>query len=144
MPDGNPRNLRNVRDIARRDILFSVARVPNSSKLIVASSDTKVHELDASQAAPTSRELANHGRYVTAVRLVGNTVISGGYDGRLIWWDLQNNRVIRTIENAHSRQVRQLALSPDGTKLASVADDMVCRLWNVETNWRAHPRDARP
>ena len=136
MPEANPRNLRTVREIARRDILFSVARVPNTSRLLVASNDNKVHELDAGQANPTPRDLADHGRYVTCVRLAGNKVISGGYDGRLIWWDLENNRAIRTTEDAHSRQVRQLALSPDGTKLASVADDMVCRLWNVENGER--------
>jgi WD40 repeat protein len=135
MPDANPRNLRTVREIARRDILFSVARVPNSARLIVASNDNKVYELDASQANPTARQLADHGRYVTAVRLAGNTVISGGYDNRLIWWDLQNNRSIRTVD-AHTRQIRQLALSPDATKIASVADDMKCKLWNVENGER--------
>jgi WD40 repeat protein len=136
MPDPNPRNLRNVREIIRRDILFSVARVPSSSRIIVASNDHKVYELDASQAMPAPRQLADHGRYVNAVRLVGNTVISGGYDNRLIWWDLPNNRAIRTIEDAHRRQVRQLAVSPDGTKLASVADDMKCKLWNVANGER--------
>src|SRR5262249_11761847 len=79
----------------------------------------------------------------TAVRLAGNTVISGGYDNRLIWWDLENNRAIRTIEDAHRRQVRQLALSPDGTKIASVADDMKCKLWNVATGERIPELAAR-
>ena len=136
MPDANPRNLRTVREIARRDILFSVARVPNTSRLLVASNDNKVHEVDASQATPPARTLADHGRYVNAVRLAGNIAISGGYDNRLIWWDLQNNRSIRTIEDAHARQIRQLAISPDGTKLASVADDMKCKLWNVANGER--------
>jgi WD40 repeat protein len=131
MPDANPRNLRTVREIARNSILFSVARVPNSTRLIVASNDNKVYELDASQATPTARQLADHGRYVNAVRLTGNTVISGGYDNRLIWWNLEDNREIRTVADAHSRQIRQLALSPDGSKVASVADDMKCKLWNV-------------
>lgn len=131
MPDANPRNLRNVREIARTGILFSVARIPNSSRLIVGSSDGKVHEIDAGQANPTPRQLADHGRYVNAVRLAGNTVISGGYDNRLIFWNFEENREIRTIDNAHARQIRQLAISPDGTKLASVADDMKCKLWNI-------------
>jgi WD40 repeat protein len=135
MPDANPRNLRTVREITRRDILFSVARVPNTSRLLVASSENKVYELDASQANPTAREYADHGRYATCVRLAGNTIISGGYDNRLIWWDMQNNRSIRTVD-AHTRQLRQLAVSPDGTKLASVGDDMVCRLWNIANGER--------
>ena len=130
MPDANPRNLRTVREINRPGINFSVARVPNTARLLVASSENKIFELDASQANPTVQERADHGRYATCVRLIGNTVVSGGYDNRLIWWDLQNNRSIRTTD-AHTRQVRQLAVSPDGTKLASVADDMKCKLWNT-------------
>ena len=135
MPDPNPRNLRTVREINRTGIHFSVARVPNTSRLLIASSENKVVELDASQSSPTPRDLADHGRYATCVRLAGNTVISGGYDNRLIWWDLENSRVVRTID-AHTRQLRQLAVSPDGTKLASVADDMVCKLWNTANGER--------
>lgn len=132
MPESNPRNLRPVREIARRDILMSVARVPSSDRLLVGSSEGKVLELDACQTNPQARELAEHGRYVTAVRLVGNTVVSGGYDNRLIWWDLERGQVIRTVD-AHARQVRQIAVSHDGTKLASVADDMVCKVWGANT-----------
>jgi WD40 repeat protein len=133
----NPRNLRSVRNIQRRDILLSAARVPNSGRLLVASSQNKVFEIDASQDNAQPIEHADHGRYVTAVRLAGDTVISGGYDGRLIFWDLQNRREIRTID-AHTRQVRHLAVSPDGSKLASVGDDMVCRLWNIADGRMLH------
>jgi hypothetical protein len=133
----NPRNLRSVRNIQRRDILLSVARVPNSARLLVASSQNKVFEIDASQDNAPAIEHADHGRYVTAVRLAGDTVISGGYDGRLIFWDLPNRRELRSI-GAHSRQVRHLAVSPDGSKLASVGDDMVCRLWNIAEGRMLH------
>ena len=131
----DPRNLRTVRQINRAGINFSVARVPNTSRLLLASSEQKVFEIDAGQDNPTAAERADHGRYVNCVRLRGNVVVSGGYDNRLIWWDLANNRVIRTTD-AHTRQVRQLAVSPDGTKLASVGDDMVCRLWDMQTGQR--------
>jgi WD40 repeat protein len=132
MPESQPRNLRVVRDIGRPEMLFSVARVPNSDRLIIAGSAGKVFELGTAPNAPAPQQLAEHGRYVTGVRLAGDFAISGGYDGRLIWWHLGERRVVRTID-AHRRWVRQLAISPDGTKLASVADDMVCRLWDVQT-----------
>ncbi|MCS7047576.1 MAG: hypothetical protein NZO58_14560 [Gemmataceae bacterium] len=133
----NPRNLRIAREIARRDILFSVARVPNSERLFVASSETKVYEIDTAAQTIAPVEHANHGRYVTCVRLVGDTVVSGGYDGRLIWWNARDRREIRVVE-AHARQVRHLAVAPDGSKVASVGDDMVCRIWNVSTGERLH------
>src|SRR5437868_53070 len=156
-----PRNLRSVREIARRDILFAVARVPNSDTLLVASSDGKVHEVNAAAGNAADRELASHGRYVTSVGLAGTMAVSGGYDGRLIWWDCERrnlmraarpvgkgprsgNRwnqegacVVRTVA-AHARWIRRIAVSPDGTKIASVADDMVGRLWNAATGERLH------
>src|SRR5438270_12650630 len=117
-----PRNLRSVRDITRGDILFAVARVPLSDTLLVASSDGKAHELNAGENQPADRELASHGRYVTSVRLAGEMAISGGYDGRLIWWDRERRQIVRTVE-AHGRWIRSIAVSPDGTKIASVGDD---------------------
>src|SRR3954452_14276758 len=113
MPESNPRNLRTAREIARRDMLFAVARVPSTARLIVGSSSGKVLEIDAAQTAAPAIELADHGRYVTAVGLAGQMVISGGYDGKLIWWDLEKRRVIRTVDDAHARQIRMIAVSPD-------------------------------
>jgi WD40 repeat protein len=130
-----PRNLRSVREIARRDILFAVARVPDCSTLFVASSDGKVHELNAGENSPQDRELANHGRYVTSVVFTDDMVTSGGYDGRLMWWDRQKGQVVRTVA-AHQRWIRAIAMSPDGTKIASVADDMVGRIWDAATGAR--------
>jgi len=137
MPETQPRNLRTVREIARRDIVFAVARVPNSDRLLVSTSAGKVFEIDASQASAPALELADHGRYVTSVGLAGQSVISGGYDGKLIWWDLAERRTIRTVE-AHTRQVRMIAVAPDRSKIASVGDDMVCRLWNPATGEKLH------
>jgi WD40 repeat protein len=124
-----PLNIRTIKEIGRRDVLFSVARLPRSSRLLVASSDFKIHDIDVSQTKPQARELTGHSSYVTCVRLAGQTLISCSYDGKMMWWDLAERRSIRTID-AHSRWMRKLALSPDGSRLASVADDMVCRIWN--------------
>src|SRR5689334_1708125 len=106
MPESNPQNLRSVRQISRRDMLFAVARVPNSGRLFVGSSEGKVFEVDAGQDNAPALEHADHGRYVTAVTLVGQAVVvSGGYDGKLIWWDAAHRRVVRGVEG-HDRQVR--------------------------------------
>src|SRR5438552_13346360 len=72
MPDSQPRNLRVVREISRPDMLFSVARLPDSERLLVAGSAGKVFALATAQGGPAPQELANHGRYVTSVRVVGD------------------------------------------------------------------------
>ncbi len=132
MPTANPEKLKLVKEIGRRDILFGVARVPNSQRLFLASSDFKVYELDLASDKPEAKELGGHDSYVTGVALAGNVLVSGGYDGKLIWWDAESRSKIRGVE-AHSKWVRGVAASPDGKRVASVADDMVCRLWEAAT-----------
>lgn len=62
----------------------------------------------------------------------GQTVVTGGYDGRLIWWPTAGDspEPIRSID-AHDGWIRAVALSPDGTTLASVGNDLVVRIWNA-------------
>ena len=67
-----------------------------------------------------------------ACTLDGAHVISGGGDGRLVWWPVADAapQPVRTLE-AHTGWIRCLAISPDGQLLASGGNDGVVRLWNV-------------
>jgi WD40 repeat protein len=63
---------------------------------------------------------------------------SGGADGTLALWDIQNRRLLRPATIAHRDAVYALAFSPDGQTLASsavgTADyDANVRLWSVTT-----------
>src|SRR5271170_936072 len=130
MAAANPDTLKLVKDFPSRGILFSIARVPESSRAFLGSSDFKVYELDLAAAKPEPQELGGHKSYVTSVVLAGQAVISGSYDGQLIWWDADKRAPIRAVD-AHQKWIRRVVASPDGTMVASVADDMVCRLWDV-------------
>ena len=110
MPESQPRNLRVVREITRQEILLSVDRVPNSDRLLVCGSAGKVHELSTAANAPAPTQLAEHGRYVNCVRRAGHYVVSGGYDNKLVWWNLVTQRIERTTD-AHSRCVNGLEMS---------------------------------
>ncbi len=61
------------------------------------------------------------------------TLISGDYHGNLIWWqgDTETPKPIRTVE-AHKGWVRALAVSPDGTMLASCGNDNAVKLWKAD------------
>jgi len=63
--------------------------------------------------------------------------VSGAYDGKLIWWELETGSKIRTVE-AHGKWIRRVLATPDGSIIASVADDMICRLWDAETGALRH------
>jgi WD40 repeat protein len=132
MPRANPQSLKVIKQLARPDIVFALARKPQTSRFFCGGSDFSVYELDLDLAKPEPKELGRHESYVTGLALAGSTLVSGGYDGRLFWWDIDSRSKIRDVA-AHSKWIRRVAATPDGEVLASVADDMVCRLWEVST-----------
>ena len=133
----DPAKLKLLRETGRREILFSIAIVPGSSRVLVGASDGKIYDFDALAEKPEFKELAGHESYVTGLVVSGNVAVSGSYDGKLIWWNLETGEQIRKID-AHTKWIRKLAVTPDGKIVASVADDMICRLWNVESGKLVH------
>ena len=92
MPD--PKQLKRVAEWKSDDILFCIARVPETERLLIGSSDFKVYEFDAAAEKPerTPFEGEGHRSFVTGLALVGDTLVSGGYDGRLVWWNLAEHK----------------------------------------------------
>ena len=147
MPDmnaANPDKLKLVKDITRTRRSRSpspACRTP--TRVYLGGSDFKVYEADLAAAKFEPKELYAHESYVTGVALAGKTLVSGGYDGKLTWWDTEATKV-----DPHRRRPREVdpqggRQSPDGKLVASVADDMVCQLWDAETG-KLRPRAARP
>ena len=126
-----PDKLKLVKELGRPGILFSIARQPNSTRLFLGASDAKVYDFDVMAEKPEPVEYAGHESYVMGVALAGKYLVSGSYDGRLIWWDTETQQQVRSVA-AHSRWIRELAATPDGRYVVSVADDMVCRIWDAE------------
>ncbi|MFG0336127.1 MAG: WD40 repeat domain-containing protein [Maioricimonas sp. JB049] len=114
------------------DILFCIARPAGSDRIFVGSSDFGVYELDASSETPqrTRFEGEQHQSYVTGLAVAGQSLISGSYDGQLIWWDLAERKSIRTVP-AHDRWIRRVITTPDQSRILSVADDMQCKVWDA-------------
>ncbi len=121
-----------VKQLARPEIVFAAARRTGTSVLYFGGSDFRVHAVDLGSDRPEPRELGAHSSYVTGLAVAGGSLVSGGYDGRLIWWDLSTGSQVRVVD-AHAKWIRRVAASPDGQLIASVADDMVCRLWESTT-----------
>jgi WD40 repeat protein len=128
----HPDKLKQAKDISRPDIVFSVARVAGGSRVFVGTSEFRVCEADLAESKPEFKNLYSHGSYVTGVALAGKHVVSGGYDGKLIWWDVEKKTQARTVD-AHAKWVRRVEASPDGKLVVSVADDMVARIWDAES-----------
>ena len=132
MKSPNPESLKLAKDISRPSAVFGVARVPGTSRTFLGNAEFQVCELDIAAAKPEAKELYKHESYVTSVALAENVLVSGSYDGKLKWWDIEKNVLIRTTD-AHGKWIRRVIASPDGARIASVADDMVAKLWDAKT-----------
>ncbi len=62
----------------------------------------------------------------------GKTVLTAGFDGRLIWWPVSGEALqpIRAIE-AHNGWVRAVAVSRDNSLVATVGNDNLVKLWRM-------------
>jgi WD40 repeat protein len=57
------------------------------------------------------------------------TVVSGGGGGELVFFDVRQRRVMRTVKNAHASAVSSLALAPSDGFFASGGGDGCVKLW---------------
>jgi WD40 repeat protein len=115
-------------------------RVPGTQRLVFGGSDFRVYDGDLATEKPEPRALAgpSHESFVTGLARAGErSVVSGGYDGRLIWWDLESGERVRALD-AHAKWIRDVAATADGATIASVADVMVCRLWDAASGSLRH------
>jgi WD40 repeat protein len=119
---------------------------PDGGQVTTSSEDTTLQRWNV--ASGEKLVLAAHDSWVHALQysLDGQLLVSGGCDGRLIWWPILDAepKPIRSIE-AHSGWIRGLSLSPDGKQLASVGNDLFVRLWDLATGeklseWSGHEK----
>jgi len=135
----DPTQLKVTKTVRIKGIALSLTALAGTQKVYFGSSDFGVHEVDlaADKAEPVAFTGDAHQSYVTGVATAGGQVISGGYDGRLIWWSPETRTSIRTVQ-AHDRWIRDVVASPDGRFVASVADDMLCKVWDAATGSLIH------
>lgn len=68
----------------------------------------------------------------------GNTVLSAGYDGRLLWHEVETRRCWRQVQ-AHRFWSWQLAMSPDGRQVASTTGQYLAGGWKYEPAAETEP-----
>jgi WD40 repeat protein len=111
--------LTKLKDFKLPAAVLALEAASDGRTLFVACLDGAVFKLDAESGERT--ELGRHESYASGVALVsgGTTMVSGGYDGTLLWHDLASGNVIRRIK-VHDFWSWDLAASPDGQLVASV------------------------
>ena len=137
MATPNPEKLESVKQHGLKWIAMALVRQPNTNRLFLGASDFKVYTVDPTAAKFEPKQIGQHESYVTGLALADKALVSGGYDGKLSWWDFDRASNLRTID-AHSRWIRNVVASPDGKRVASVADDMACKVWDAATGKLVH------
>jgi WD40 repeat protein len=104
---------------------------PLSRFLFCGAEDFLVHRIDPVSGQMTS--LAGHDSWVRAFgsSVDGETLYSGGYDGRLIFWSAaaEQPEPLRIID-AHHGWIRAIAVSPDGQSIATCGNDRLVKVWD--------------
>ena len=59
-----------------------------------------------------------------------NVIVSGGGGGNLVFFDVRQRRIMRTVKGAHSGAVSSLALAPSDGFFASAGGDGCVKLWS--------------
>jgi WD40 repeat protein len=103
---------------------------PSGKFVIGASEDFQVWRVDLESGAKTPFPTESWVRAVAVVE--GTQLLTGGYDGRLIWWPLLDEKpqAIRSVQ-AHHGFIRAITVSPDGRLLATCGNDGLVKLWQV-------------
>ncbi len=112
-------------------ISYAICRDAEGDVLYVGGADWSVYRVDPNAEKPVAeKKWTSHSNYISCLGCAHGVVLTGGYDGRLIWTDATCGESIRSIE-AHQGWVRDLALI--GDKIATVGDDMLVKVWNWDT-----------
>ena len=137
----DPSQLKKTKEWSTSNILFSMERVAGTSRLLFGSSDFKMYEIDMAveKPEPVAFNGEGHQSYVTGVALAAaaGVVVSGSYDGRLIWWNAEKKEQVRAVD-AHEKWIRGVFITPDEKTIVSIADDMVAKVWDAESGALKH------
>ena len=129
-----PATLKRTNEWKSKDIVFCLTHDAESQRVWLGGSDFGVYEFDTSSEKPERQafEGEGHTSYVTGMVRIGQVLVTCSYDGRLCWWDVDERKLIRRIDG-HGRWARAIVASPDESTLYTVADDMLCKVWDAKS-----------
>lgn len=122
-----------VHDFAHNGPLISGRFDPTGRYVFAGSQDYSVWRFEVANGTKTEFVLPEKS-WVRGLAFdsTGKTLVTAGYDGRLVWWPVEAEKPepIRVVDG-HKGWARAVAVSPDDSLLASVGNDLLVRLWNM-------------
>lgn len=117
--------------------MFSAEFTPDGKYLLMAGLDETVYVYDAKTWRPV-KQLKGHGETIAALAISPDSkmVVTGGFDVitvknpvKVVFWDLNSGKVLRTVRSPH--RVVSLAFSPDAKWVAMSAGEKEISLWKA-------------
>ena len=119
--------------------VLGLAITPEGDRAFLSCADGGIYRVDLASGAFEALE-ERHASFASGCVLLpdGRTLVSGGYDGALIWHDTATRRCRLRVQ-AHRFWSWQLALSPDGRHLASTTGQYLPGGWKYEPAAETEP-----
>ena len=131
-PTADPQLIREVMKLKHDCPMWSCRFDDSGNYLFAGAHDNFVHRWDFLADSRTPME--GHRSWVRRFDFHpdGKTLITGAYEGRLIWWNLlsQTPTPQRTID-AHQGYVRAITISPDGQYVVTGGNDNLVKVWST-------------
>ncbi|MFO0868500.1 MAG: hypothetical protein U0935_06085 [Pirellulales bacterium] len=132
MANIDPASSHVAQSFAHTSPLISCRFDPTGQMVFAGAEDNRVCRWDLASGA--KQELAGHDSWVRSLGFStnGEVLVTGGYDGRLIWWPalVEKPTPVRTVE-AHQGWIRAVAVSPDAQWIATCGNDRKVKLWQM-------------
>jgi WD40 repeat protein len=129
----NLEHVKIAKSVSRPGDFLSVVREADSDRVWLGHTDFRIYAVDFTADKPQAEEVfTDHTSYVSSLALLGETLISASWDRTIRWWNIHDRKPVRSVD-AHQRWVRQLDLHAASNRLASVSDDMTCKLWEADS-----------
>jgi WD40 repeat protein len=115
------------------DTVYGVAFSPDATKIATASADKfiKVFEIPSGKFI---KSFEGHTHHVLDVgwKSDGKLLASAGGDNTIKIWDYASGEQVRTINNAHNKQVTRLVFVGKTSNFLTCSGDQQVRSWNVD------------
>ncbi|WP_417381554.1 hypothetical protein [Gimesia sp.] len=133
-PVADPERFREVGSFSHSRPLYSCKIDATGNYMLAGAQGSAFNRWDLVSAENT--ELLGHQSWVRRFDVSRShpLLITGAYEGKIAWWDLETEQPKpQHLVSAHKGYVRGVAISADGTLVATGGNDCLVKLWSVKT-----------
>lgn len=116
------------------ETLYGLAHDEQHRVLYAAGSQWTMYRVDlAAKELKAESAWTNHENFVSGIVFHRDVVVSVGYDRQIIWTKTADAKELRKVSDAHDGWVRDIVLIGDGSRFATVGDDMLVKVWAMDS-----------